>query len=53
MAEHNEFGKKGEEIAAEYLQKRMLQFKTNYWEPDEAERQAEILRKTVREFEKF
>jgi perosamine synthetase len=38
---------------AEYLQKRMLQFKTNYWEPDQAEKQAEILRKTAREFERM
>ena len=36
---------------AEYLQKRMLQFKTNYWDLTEAEKQAEILKKTVREFE--
>ncbi|MFA5392944.1 MAG: DegT/DnrJ/EryC1/StrS family aminotransferase [Candidatus Ratteibacteria bacterium] len=36
---------------AEYLQKRMLQFKTNYWDLKEAEQQAEILRKTTREFE--
>jgi perosamine synthetase len=35
---------------AEYLQKRMLQFKTNYWDLTEAERQAEILRKTTEEF---
>ncbi|MFH0796460.1 MAG: DegT/DnrJ/EryC1/StrS family aminotransferase [Candidatus Omnitrophota bacterium] len=35
---------------AEYLQKRMLQFKTNYWEPGEAERQAEVLRKTIQDF---
>ncbi len=35
---------------AEYLQKRMLQFKTNYWDPAEAEKQAEILRKTIKEF---
>ena len=36
---------------AEYLQKRMFQFKTNYWDLKEAEKQAEILKKTVREFE--
>lgn len=35
---------------AEYLQKRILQFKTNYWDGREAERQAEILAKTVKEF---
>lgn len=35
---------------AEYLQKRMIQLKTNYWDLSEAERQAEILAKTIREF---
>jgi perosamine synthetase len=35
---------------AEYLQKRMLQFKTNYWDIIEAERQADILYKTIRQF---
>ncbi|MFA5412020.1 MAG: DegT/DnrJ/EryC1/StrS family aminotransferase [Candidatus Micrarchaeia archaeon] len=35
---------------AEYLQLRMLQFKTNYWELEEAGKQAEILRKSVKEF---
>jgi perosamine synthetase len=35
---------------AEYLQKRMIQFKTNYWDIKEAEQQAEILYKTVRMF---
>jgi perosamine synthetase len=35
---------------AEYLQKRMLQFKTNYWDMNEAERQADILYKTIRQF---
>lgn len=35
---------------AEFLQPRLKQFKTNYWDPAEAEAQAEILRKTVREF---
>lgn len=34
----------------EYLQPRMIQLKTNYWDLDEAKRQAEILRKTVEEF---
>jgi len=36
---------------AEYLQKRMLQFKTNYWNGSDAERQAEILRRTIVEYE--
>ena len=36
---------------AEYLQERILQFKTNYWDLTEAEKQAEILRKTAREFQ--
>ncbi|MDD2655134.1 MAG: DegT/DnrJ/EryC1/StrS family aminotransferase [Candidatus ainarchaeum sp.] len=35
---------------AEYLQLRMLQFKTNYWELEEAGKQAEILRKSIKEF---
>lgn len=35
---------------AEYLQKRMIQFKTNYWDLEEAEKQAEILKKTIEEF---
>ncbi len=35
---------------AEYLQKRMIQLKTNYWDLDEARKQAEILDKTIREF---
>jgi len=35
---------------AEYLQKRMLQFKTNYWKISEAEKQAEILQKTIKDF---
>ena len=35
---------------AEYLQKRMIQFKTNYWDLAEAEQQAEILRKTIAQF---
>ena len=33
---------------AETLQPQLLQFKTNYFDTDEAERQAEILRKTIR-----
>ncbi len=36
---------------AEYLQKRMIQLKTNYWDIKEAKAQAEILRKTIFEFQ--
>ncbi len=35
---------------AEYLQKRMIQLKTNYWDIDDAYRQAEALAKTIKEF---
>lgn len=35
---------------AEYLQKRMIQLKTNYWDIDEAYKQAEALRKTIKEY---
>lgn len=35
---------------AEYLQPRMIQMKTNYWEISEAEKQAEILLRTIKEF---
>ncbi|MEI6123836.1 MAG: DegT/DnrJ/EryC1/StrS family aminotransferase [Bacteroidota bacterium] len=35
---------------AEFVQARMVQLKTNYWQLDTAERQAEILQKTIREF---
>ena len=35
---------------AEYLQPRIIQFKTNYWDLNDAERQAEILHKTISEF---
>lgn len=35
---------------AEYLQPRMIQMKTNYWDLDEAERQAKILAKVIKEF---
>jgi perosamine synthetase len=35
---------------AESLQKKLLQFKTNYWDWAEAERQSEILRKTIAYF---
>ena len=38
---------------AEYLQKRMLQFKTNYWNSAEAERQAGILRRTIKTFQRL
>lgn len=36
--------------AAEFLQPRMLQLKTNYWCTGEAERNAEILERTMREY---
>ena len=35
---------------AEYLQKRMIQLKTNYWDIEEAKNQAEILKKTITEY---
>jgi len=35
---------------AEYLQPRMIQLKTNYWDLNEAEKQAEILLKTINQF---
>ncbi len=35
---------------AEYLQKRMIQLKTNYWDLKEAEMQAKILKKTINDF---
>jgi perosamine synthetase len=35
---------------AEFLQKRMICMKTNYWDIDEAKTQAEILRKTLEEY---
>lgn len=35
---------------AEYLQPRMIQLKTNYWDFNEAVQQAEVLAKTGREF---
>lgn len=35
---------------SEYLQERMIQLKTNYWELDEAKRQADILKRTLMEF---
>ena len=35
---------------AEYLQKRMIQLKTNYWDIEDAKKQAEILKKTIMEY---
>jgi len=35
---------------AEYLQPRMIQMKTNYWDLAEAHTQAEILKKTIMEY---
>jgi len=35
---------------AEYLQKRMIQLKTNYWNIEEAKEQAKILKKTIEEY---
>ena len=35
---------------AEYLQKRLIQLKTNYWNLDEARQQATILKKTIEEY---
>ena len=35
---------------AENLQKRLMQFKTNYWDINEAYRQADILSKTLKQF---
>lgn len=35
---------------AEFLQKRMIQFKTNYWNIEEAEQQANILYQTIQQF---
>lgn len=35
---------------AEYAQKRMIQLKTNYWNTDEAVKQAEILNRTIKQF---
>jgi len=37
---------------AEYLQPRMIQLKTNYWDLSEAERQAQVLQETIREFQR-
>lgn len=35
---------------AEFLQPRMVQLKTNYWDLDEAKKQADILQKTITQF---
>ena len=35
---------------AEYLQKRMIQLKTNYWNIEDAKKQARILKKTIEEY---
>jgi len=35
---------------AEYLQSRMIQLKTNYWDIEEAHQQADILRRTLKDF---
>lgn len=35
---------------AEFLQPRMIQLKTNYWDLEEAKKQAEILYKTIKQF---
>lgn len=37
---------------AEYLQKRMIQMKTNYWDIEEAKEQANILKKTINDYQK-
>lgn len=42
--------KKGLCPVAEYLQPRLMQFKTNYWDLASAERQAAILRDTLKSF---
>lgn len=38
-------------MPAERIQPQLLQFKTNYWDTDEAEKQAEILSDTIRYFQ--
>jgi len=42
--------KKGLCPNAEFLQKRLISFKTNYWNLEEAKEQAEILHKTINQF---
>lgn len=44
--------KKGLCPVAEILQKKLMQFKTNYWDIDKAYEQAEILRKTLKVFDR-
>ncbi len=36
---------------SEFLQSRMVQLKTNYWDLSEAKKQSEILKKTIKQFE--
>jgi perosamine synthetase len=43
--------KKGLCPIAEELQSQLLQFKTNYWDVEAAEKQIEILRKTIEFFQ--
>lgn len=43
--------KKGLCPVAEYLQPRMIQMKTNYWNLNEAKKQAKILKKTIQLFQ--
>ena len=38
-------------VNAKYLQSRILQFKTNYWDSKDALKQASILKKTIKFFE--
>ena len=35
---------------SEFLQPRMVQLKTNYWNLDEAKKQADVLHKTINQF---
>jgi len=42
--------KKGLCPVAEELQGRLLQFRTNYWEEEDAVKQMEVLRKTIEFF---
>lgn len=37
---------------AEYIQPRLLQFKTNYWDEEDIDKQVEILRKTIEYFDR-
>ena len=47
----NQKYKKGLCPNAEFLQKRMICMKTNYWNLDEAREQAKVLRKTLEEYD--